>query len=41
MVDIPPKVISLSDNMSVLSRSGWLVEQYREIMEEKADPRYL
>ena len=40
MVEIPPKVITLSDNMSIVSRSSWLVEQYRELMEDKADPRY-
>ena len=39
LVEIPPKVIDLSDNMSMMSRSSWLVEQYRGIMEEKADPR--
>merc|ERR1712083_1141617 len=26
-------------NMSMMGRSSWLVEQYRGIMEEKADPR--
>jgi len=39
LVEIPPKVIELSDNMSMMGRSSWFVEQYRGIMEEKADPR--